>query len=126
MIFSGGGSIVLVGSPHAWKGERDRLVYACSKGALLTLNNHIAQHYAEYGIRSNIITMGWTPTDGELVLRSSQGISADQLRSKASKIIPAGRMTEIEDIVPGILYLLSDDSKMVSGSNLRVTGGWYI
>ena len=70
--------------------------------------------------------MGWTATEGELELRRSQNISFAQLQKKAGKIIPAGRMTKLEDIVPGIIYFLSDYSKMVSGSNFRVTGGWYI
>lgn len=126
MKMNGNGSIVLNGSPHAWGGEQDRVVYACSKGSLLTLTEHIARHYAEFGIRANYITMGWTPTEGEMALRESQGMTWDELHALASGIIPAGRMTEVDDIVPGVIYLLSDESKMVSGSNLRITGGWYI
>ncbi len=123
---NGGGSIVLTGSPHAWGGEEDRIIYACSKGALLTLTQHLAQHYAACGIRANLLTMGWTPTDGEINLRARQEISLDELNEMAAGVIPAGRMTQVEDLVPGIVYLLSDDSKMVSGSNLRITGGWYL
>ena len=123
---NGGGSIVLNGSPHAWGGEQDRIVYACSKGALLTLTEHIARYYAGYGIRANYITMGWTPTEGEMELRKSQGMTLEELHTLAAGIIPAGRMTEVEDIVPGVIFLLSDQSKMVNGSNLRITGGWYI
>lgn len=126
MQAAGGGSIVLTGSPHAWGGDKDRVAYACSKGALLTLSNHLAQHYADQGIRANHITMGWTPTEGEINLRQGQGMSPEALRTFASASIPAGRMTEVEDIVPGILYLLSDHSKMVSGANLRITGGLFI
>ncbi|MEM7452739.1 MAG: SDR family oxidoreductase [Planctomycetota bacterium] len=121
-----GGSIVLTGSPHAWGGEKDRIVYACSKGALLTLTRHIAEHYAEFGVRANLLTMGWTPTDGELELRTRQNISVEELNEMAAEVIPAGRMTQIDDQVPGIVYLLSDHSKMVSGSNLRITGGWFL
>lgn len=123
---NGGGSIVMMGSPHAWGGEKDRAAYACSKGALLTLTEHIAHHYGEDLIRANYVTMGWTPTDGEIALRESQGMSVEELRTLAAGFIPMGRMQEIEDHVPGILYLLSDYSQMVSGANLRVTGGWYI
>jgi NAD(P)-dependent dehydrogenase (short-subunit alcohol dehydrogenase family) len=126
MIESGGGSIVLTGSPHAWAGDKDRVAYACSKGTMITLTNHLAQHYATNGIRANYITMGWTPTDGEIELRKKSGMSEIELRNWASSIIPAGRMTEIDDLVPGIIYLLSDDSKMVSGSNFRITGGWFL
>jgi len=126
MLAAGGGSIVLTGSPHAWGGDKDRVAYACSKGALLTLSNHLARHYAEAGIRANHVTMGWTPTEGEVALRQKQGISPESLRTWASGMVPAGRMTEVEDIVPGILYLLSDQSKMVTGANLRITGGLFI
>jgi len=123
---NGGGSIVFTGSPHSCAGEIDRVSYACSKGAVVTLANHIAKNYGKYNIRSNYITMGWTPTEGELSLRDSQGLTEEELKKKASEIIPMGRMNEIDDIVPAIIYLLSDKSKMVSGSNIRITGGWYM
>lgn len=123
---SGGGSIILTGSPHAWGGHRDRAAYACSKGTLLTLTKHIAQHYAEFGIRANYITMGWTPTEGEVALRQAQGMSEQELRATAAGVVPAGRMNEVSDIVPGVIYLLSDDAKMVSGGNLQIAGGLFI
>jgi NAD(P)-dependent dehydrogenase (short-subunit alcohol dehydrogenase family) len=123
---NGGGSIVFTGSPHSDAGEIDRVSYACSKGAVVTLANHIAKNYGKYNIRSNYITMGWTPTEGELSLRNSQGISENDLREKAKEIVPMGRMNDVDDIVPAIIYLLSNKSLMVSGSNIRITGGWYM
>ena len=123
---SGGGSIVLFGSPHSWSGEKDRAAYAVSKGALYTLSEHIAHNYASENIRCNYITMGWTPTDGELELRKSQGISKEKLLKMSAEILPMGRMCSVEDHIPGVIYLLSDYSSMVTGSNLRVTGGQYI
>ena len=121
-----GGSIIFTGSPHSDAGEIDRVSYACSKGAVVTLANHIAKNYGKYNIRSNYITMGWTPTEGELTLRESQGMSKDDLEKYASKFVPMGRMNKYEDIVPAILYLLSNESLMVSGSNIRITGGWFM
>lgn len=121
-----GGSIVLVGSPHDTRGEKDRAAYACAKGALLTLSNHIAYHYAVDNIRCNYLMMGWTPTEGELALRKSQGISLECLHEMAAAATPLGRMTEVDDIVPGLLYLLSDYAKMVTGTSLHVTGGLLI
>lgn len=123
---SGGGSIVFTGSPHAWAGEIDRVSYACSKGAIVTLSEHIAKNYGKYNIRANYITMGWTPTEGELTLRKSQGMSEEDLREHASAIVPMGRMNDFNDIVPAIVYLLCNKSVMVSGSNIRITGGWYM
>jgi NAD(P)-dependent dehydrogenase (short-subunit alcohol dehydrogenase family) len=121
-----GGSIVFTGSPHSDAGEIDRVSYACSKGAVVTLSNHIAKNYGKYNIRSNYITMGWTPTEGELTLRESQGMSLQDLEKYASNFIPMGRMNKYEDIVPSIIFLLLNDSLMVSGSNIRITGGWYM
>lgn len=123
---NGGGSIVLIGSPHSWGGQKDRSVYAVSKGALYTLSEHIAKNYAEDQIRCNFVTMGWTATDGELLLRKEQGVTKEDLQKEASKFIPMKRMTTAEDQIPAIIYLLSDESKMVTGSNFRITGGEYI
>jgi NAD(P)-dependent dehydrogenase (short-subunit alcohol dehydrogenase family) len=121
-----GGSIIFTGSPHSDAGEIDRVSYACSKGAVVTLANHIAKNYGKYNIRSNYITMGWTPTEGELTLRESQGMSKEDLEKHASSFIPMGRMNTYEDIVPVIIHLLSSNSLMTSGSNIRITGGWYM
>lgn len=120
-----GGSIVLFGSPHDEMGEQDRTAYTCSKAALSVLSTHLSKFYAKYNIRTNYITMGWTPTEGELALREKQGMSEKNLREYASGIIPVGRMQEVQDHVPAVMFLLSDYSKMVNGSNIRITGGLY-
>lgn len=123
---SGGGSIVLVGSTHHTRGNKDRTAYACAKGALFTLSNHIGKHYACDKIRCNYLVMGWTPTDGELALRRSQGMTEDELRTEASAALPLGRMTEADDIVPGIIYLLSDYSSMLTATEFKINGGEII
>ena len=126
MIKQGGGSIIFVGSSHMESGQIDRAGYAISKGGLKTLSNNISKNYAKFKIRSNIIVMGWTPTKGELKLRDSQGISKDQLHEMGSNYIPMGRMLTQYDPVPAMMYFLSDDSLMVTGSTVRVNGGEYI
>jgi NAD(P)-dependent dehydrogenase (short-subunit alcohol dehydrogenase family) len=126
MIDVGGGSIILVGSTHSWSGQKDRAAYAISKGALYTLSEHLSHNYAIDNIRCNFITMGWTPTEGEFALRSKQGMSKDELMNYASSILPMGRMLTAEDHLPAFVYLLSDDSLMVTGANIRVTAGEYI
>lgn len=123
---NGGGSIILTGSAHAWGGQKDRAAYACSKGALLTLMEHIAHNYASEHIRCNYLTLGWTPTEGEVSLRSSQGETEKELRARASKVLPMGRMCERADYIEGIVYMLSDASSMMTGSTLRITAGEYI
>jgi 2-deoxy-D-gluconate 3-dehydrogenase len=123
---SGGGSIVLTGSAHAWGGQKDRAAYACSKGVLRTLMEHIAHQYASEQIRCNYLTLGWTPTEGEVELRKSQGESEAELRKRAAGILPMGRMCERNDYVEAIIYMLSDASAMMTGSTFRVTAGEYI
>jgi len=121
-----GGSIVFTGSPHAWSGEIDRAAYACSKGVLLTLSEHIAHHYSKEHIRSNYLTLGWTPTEGEVELRKNAGMSEAELRKYAATFIPAGRMSEKSDYLDALVYLMSDGSRMTTGSNFRITGGLYM
>ena len=126
MRLNQGGSIVLTGSAHAWGGEKDRAAYACSKGVLLTLNEHIAHNYASEQIRCNYLTLGWTPTEGEIALRKSQGESENQLRERAAKILPMGKMPETTDYIEALIYLMSDSSKIMTGSIFRLTAGEYI
>ena len=121
-----GGSIVACGSVHAAVGEKNRVAYACTKGALRTLSEHISRHYAKDHIRCNHLTIGWVATEGEIALRKSMGVSLEELQKQASDFIPMGRIQTVEDHVPAIIYLLSDASSMVTGSDIRVTGGLFI
>lgn len=126
MRMNGGGSIVLTGSAHAWGGQKDRAAYACSKGVLRTLMEHIAHNYATEQIRCNYLTLGWTPTEGEVSLRVSQGESEAELRKRGASILPMGRMCERTDYVDALVYLMSDASAMMTGSTFRITAGEYI
>ena len=123
---NGGGSIVLTGSAHAWGGQKDRAAYACSKGVLLTLMEHIAHNYASAQIRCNYLTLGWTPTEGELSLRKTLNESEEHLKQRAANILPMGRMLEYKDYLEALIYLMSDASSMMTGSNFRITAGEYI
>lgn len=126
MVTAKSGSIVFFGSAHMDYGQIDRAPYALTKSALYTLSNHIAHHYAKYGVRSNYLVMGWTNTEGELELRAQEGVSEEALKSKATKSIPMGRMLNSFDPVPAVMHFISDDSAMTTGSIIRVTGGEYI
>lgn len=126
MRLNGGGSIVLTGSAHAWGGQKDRAAYACSKGVLLTLMEHISHNYASEQIRCNYLTLGWTPTEGEVSLRESQGENEAHLRQRAANILPMGRMLERTDYLEALVYMMSDASAMMTGSTFRITAGEYI
>lgn len=123
MLTTGGGSIVHMGSTNGYKGAKDLAAYSCSKGALLTLSRHIAHNYGRERIRSNWITVGWVASEGEIELHESMGRSYEQLRSLAEDHIPSGRMQTPEDLAYGAVYLLSDESGQVTGTELTVSGG---
>lgn len=120
-----GGSIVHVASTHAYGGDIIRAVYGCSKGAMLTLSKHIAKNYAQYQVRSNAIIMGWSATPNEINLYNSWGSDINDLNEKGKNIIPMGRLQENRDFVPGILYLLSDHSSHLTGSEICINGGFW-
>lgn len=126
MRMNGGGSIVLTGSAHAWGGEKDRCAYACSKGVLRILMEHLSHQYASEHIRCNYLTLGWTPTEGEVALRISQGETEAHLRERAGSYLPMGRMCERTDYLDALVYMMSDGSAMMTGSTFRITAGEYI
>ena len=123
---SAGCSFVFFGTSHMESGHMDRAAYAISKGGMKVLSENLARRYAKQQVRSNIIVMGWTPTEGEIALRASLGQSKEDLVAEASAYIPMGRMLAVNDPVPAAMYFLSDDSAMVTGSTIRVNGGEYI
>ena len=121
-----GGSIVFMGSLHAFGGEKDRPAYACSKGAMYTLFRHMARNYADQGIRSNWVTIGWVATPGEVLFRQEQGLKEGWLDSAGERIMPMGRLQTDEDYVGGVLYLLSDLASQTCGSEIKITGGFSL
>ncbi len=126
MRLNGGGSIVLTGSAHGWGGQKDRAAYAITKGALRILMEHIAHQYSSEMIRCNYLTLGWTPTEGEVALRKEQGESEAELRKRGASILPMGRMCERTDYMEALVYMFSDASAMMTGSTFRITAGEYI
>ncbi|MDI9505675.1 MAG: SDR family oxidoreductase [Bacillota bacterium] len=121
-----GGSIVFMGSLHAYGGEADRPAYACSKGAMHTLYKHVARNYAASRIRANWVTIGWIATPGEVEFRKQKGMDEAWLEQTGEQVMPMGRLQQDEDYVDGVLYLLSDGACQTSGSELFITGGFTL
>ncbi len=124
MIRSGGGSVVNIGSTHAWAGSRDLAAYAVAKGALHTLTRHIAKSYARERVRANWITVGWVETPGEVTRVEKEGRDAAWLRARGEERVPLGRLQTGEDIGWAAVYLLSDEAAQVTGTEIHVTGGF--
>jgi NAD(P)-dependent dehydrogenase (short-subunit alcohol dehydrogenase family) len=124
----GEGVIVNIGSTTMFRCLSDRIAYATSKGALLTMTKRLAQVLLADKIRVNWVTVGWVPTEGELELRSQHapGGSGREFLEKVSADAPLGRLETVEDIASGVAYLVSDAASHVTGCELNISGGLWI
>ena len=120
MINSGGGSIINISSQLGIVGtEMSSAQYQSSKGAVRLLTKVTALQYAEHGIRCNSVHPG--PINTPMTAgRRGDASNYSQMLSR----IPLGRYGEPEEIANGVLYLASDESGWVTGSELVMDGGW--
>jgi NAD(P)-dependent dehydrogenase (short-subunit alcohol dehydrogenase family) len=117
---NGGGSIVnlssvsgIVGQPGIHAG------YNASKGAVRLLTKSLAAQHGRDRIRVNSVHPGLMPP-----MRTS-GRTADPInRAKTLKGVPLGRAGEVDEVAYAILFLASDESSYVTGTELVVDGGW--
>lgn len=121
---SGGGSIINLSSIYGIIGAADLPPYHASKGAVRLMTKNDALLYAKDNIRVNSIHPGfiWTPLVEELAKKSPEGIEA--FRAHLDNRHPLGHVGEPDDIAYGVLYLASDESKFVTGSELIIDGGY--
>ncbi len=120
----GGGSIIHLSSIYGLVGAPDAPPYHASKGAVRLMAKTDALFYAEDGIRVNSIHPGfiWTPMVENFM--ASKGLSAEEGRASLAELHPIGRVGDPDDIAYGVLYLASDESSFVTGSELVIDGGY--
>lgn len=111
-------SVVFVASHAATSPALGNAVYSASKGAIISYANCLALELATRGIRVNCISPAMVWTD----LITKEGIDVRTLKED-EKFYPLGRYGTPEDISPLAVYLLSDASKWMTTSNLKITGG---
>ena len=123
MKSAGGGSIINLSSIYGLVGAADSPPYHASKGGIRLMSKTDAMIYAPDGIRVNSVHPGfiWTPMVEDFL--RSQGDLAEG-RRQIDELHPIGHMGEPDDIAYGILYLGSDESKFVTGSELVIDGGY--
>lgn len=117
---AGGGSIVNTASVAAFQGSRARPThaYAASKGAVLALTRAMAASYGPDGIRVNAICPGTIRTrlTADIIERAER-------EAVEGRGIPLGRVGEPEDVARCALFLASDDSAWITGTEIVVDGG---
>ncbi len=122
----GGGSIINIGSTLVHRGIGNRIAYACSKGALLTMTKVLARELLPARIRVNWVTVGWVATPGEVELRNQERGNGEHYLSEVGSRAPLGRLESVEDIASGVCYLASDVASHVTGCELNISGGFWI
>ncbi len=116
---AGGGSIVNVGSVSALAGfTRAQDAYTAAKGGLISLTKSLAIQFGQDRIRCNIIHPGIVDTPLQAPYLT------DELRKEFRSGIPLGRIAQPREIAFAALFLASDESSFVTGTELVVDGGF--
>ena len=113
-----GASIVFISSISSFYATISNALYASSKGAINSLIRVLALEYASKKIRVNGIMPGMVRTD----MINAYGLSEEQM-GDVVKSYQLGRLGEPVDVANGVIYLLSDASCWVTGTNIVIDGG---
>ena len=116
---SGGGSIINISSMWGLVGSGGSAGYHASKGAVRLFTKSTAIQYARESIRVNSIHPGAIATPMTETPRGDPEINQRILEGT-----PLGRWARPEEVAYGALYLASDESSFVTGSELVIDGGW--
>lgn len=127
MVNTGGGVILHTASIDASGGDGPFVAYNASKAGLLGLNRTMALELAEYGIRSNCVSPGFTHTD--MTEKAVGPKLMDYLNGSFARV-PMRRLVKTHEIAKAFLFLASDDASAITGIDLRVdcglTSNWFI
>ena len=116
---AGGGSIINISSVYGLVGSAGSSAYHASKGAVRLLTKSTAIQYAGDGIRANSVHPGIIET------AMTQATLADpEWSQRWIAGTPLGRRGVPDDVAYGVLFLASDESSFMTGSELVIDGGW--
>ena len=118
MLAVGGGSIINISSIYGIVGSVNNAAYHASKGAVRTFTKSAAAQYATQGIRVNSVHPGFVDTPMTQAVHDDPGRAQPRLDQT-----PAGRFGQPVDIAFGCLFLASDESAWMTGSELVIDGG---
>jgi len=111
---AGGGSIINISSTSGIVGDTSNAAYDASKGAARVFTKSTAIQYAKEGIRANSVHPGWINTP----------MIQDLLTGEGEALTPLGRMAHPDEVAYGVLFLASDESSFITGSELVIDGGF--
>ena len=113
------GSIVLFSSQLAHVGAADRSVYCASKAAVDGFVRGAVADLSQYKIRINTVCPTFTETE-----MTRAALSDPAFRQSVEAKIPLGRLGQPDDCIGMCKLLISDEASMITGTSIRVDGGW--
>jgi len=119
MAQHGGGSIINMSSVAGLKGLAGHALYGASKGAVRIMNKDVAAEYVKHNVRVNSIHPGYIDTGMADYGAEITGSSKKEL----GKMHPMGHMGEPEDVAHAVVFLASEESKFMTGSEITIDGG---
>jgi NAD(P)-dependent dehydrogenase (short-subunit alcohol dehydrogenase family) len=120
-FFNDNGSIILNGSTSAYMSVPNSSVYSASKAAIHSLARTLSPEVADRGIRINTITIG--PTDTPIGSSELPPEAIQQIKQSLAAKLPIKRLARPEEIANAALFLASDASSFVMGSEITADGG---
>jgi len=126
-----GGKIVHIASAAGKLACPGSAAYAASKWAVIGITQALAMELAPYKINVNSINPGFFPTnlrdEDATKISQKKGIRVEEFRKEEYKMlsdmVPLKRMGTVEDIADLIFFLVSDQSKYITGQSINITGG---
>jgi NAD(P)-dependent dehydrogenase (short-subunit alcohol dehydrogenase family) len=112
------GSVVTIASTAAIRGHGFGAGYTASKGGVAALTRLVAVQGGPQGVRANCICPGGVDTP-----MAAGSWSSDEARARLKRTVPLGRVAQGDDIASVAAFLLSDDSRYVTGQVFAVDGG---
>ncbi|WP_255415888.1 MULTISPECIES: SDR family NAD(P)-dependent oxidoreductase [unclassified Petrotoga] len=116
---AGKGSIINISSVAGIIGTGMAVAYHASKGASRLLTKTVAVELAKYNIRVNSVHPGVIRTD-----MTKDILEDEQTAKQFLGVTPLGRAADPEEVANGALFLASDESSYMTGSELVIDGGW--
>lgn len=116
---SAGGSVINISSVVSKLGLPTSTVYAATKAAVDSITRTLSAELGPRKIRVNAVNPGMVETEGNYTAKEGS-----DFRKEIEAKTPLGRIGQVDDIAPAVVFLASDEAKWITGETLYIAGGY--